>query len=74
MKKKETRKHIPPYASLTFDEFWLAQDELWEMSTKESKRQKEEREKDNKKEEREKQKSKEEMNRISVRFETSFFV
>ena len=43
MKKKETRKHIPPYASLTFDEFWLAQDELWEMSTKESKRQKEER-------------------------------
>ena len=39
----ETRKHIPPYASLTFDEFWLAQDELWEMSTKESKRQKEER-------------------------------
>ena len=41
--KKETRKHIPPYASLTFDEFWLAQDELWEMSTKESKRQKEER-------------------------------
>ena len=43
MKKKETRKHIPPYASLTFDELWLAQDELWEMSTKESKRQKEER-------------------------------
>ena len=43
MKKKETRKHIPPYASLTFDEFWLAQDELGEMSTKESKRQKEER-------------------------------
>ena len=43
MKKKETRKHIPPYASLTFDEFWLAQDELWEMSTKESKKQKEER-------------------------------
>ena len=43
MKKKETRKHIPPYASLTFDEFWLAQDELWEMSSKESKRQKEER-------------------------------
>ena len=43
MKKKETRKHIPPYAYLTFDEFWLAQDEMWEMSTKESKRQKEER-------------------------------
>lgn len=39
----ETRKHIPPYASLTFDEYWLAQDELWDMSTKESKRQKEER-------------------------------
>ena len=43
MKKKETRKHIPPYASLTFDEYWLAQDELWDMSTKESNRQKEER-------------------------------
>ena len=43
MKKKETRKHIPPYASLTFDEFWLAQDELWDMSLKESKKQKEER-------------------------------
>ena len=41
--KKETRKHIPPYASLTFDEYWRAQDELWDMSTKESKRQKEER-------------------------------
>ena len=41
--KKETRKHIPPYASLTFDEFWLAQDELWEISLKESKKQKEER-------------------------------
>ena len=39
----ETRKHIPPYASLTFDEYWLAQDELWDMSTKESKRQKAER-------------------------------
>ena len=38
-----TRKHIPPYASLTFDEYWLAQDELWDMSTKESKRQKAER-------------------------------
>lgn len=43
MKKKETRKHIPPYASLTFDEFWLAQDELWDMSLRESKKQKEER-------------------------------
>ena len=41
--KKETRKYIPPYASLTFDEVWLAEDELWDMSTKESKRQKEER-------------------------------
>mgnify|MGYP001467125597 CR=1 FL=1 len=38
-----TRKHIPPYASLTFDEYWLAQDELWDMSLKESKKQKEER-------------------------------
>jgi hypothetical protein len=41
--KKETRKYIPPYASLTFDEVWLAEDELWDISTKESKRQKEER-------------------------------
>ena len=41
--KKETRKYIPPYASLSFDEVWLAEDELWDMSTKESKRQKEER-------------------------------
>ena len=40
---KETRKFIPPYASLTFDEYWLEQDELWDMSLKESKRQKEER-------------------------------
>lgn len=39
----ETRKYIPPYASLTFDEYWLEQDELWDMSLKESKRQKEER-------------------------------
>ena len=40
---KETRKFIPPYASLTFDEYWLEQDELWDMSLKESKKQKEER-------------------------------
>ena len=40
---KETRKYIPPYASLTFDEYWLEQDELWDISLKESKRQKEER-------------------------------
>ena len=40
---KETRKFIPPYASLTFDEYWLAQDELWDISLKESKKQKEER-------------------------------
>ena len=40
---KETRKFIPPYASLTFDEYWLEQDELWGMSLKESKKQKEER-------------------------------
>ena len=40
---KETRKVFPPYASLTVDEYWLAQDELWDMSLKESKRQKEER-------------------------------
>ena len=39
----ETRKHIPPYASLTFDEYWLEQDELWDISLKESKKQKEER-------------------------------
>ena len=39
----ETRKFIPPYASLTFDEYWLEQDELWDMSLKESKKQKEER-------------------------------
>ena len=39
----ETRKHIPPYASLTFDEYCLEQDELWDISTKESKKQKEER-------------------------------
>ena len=41
--KKETRKFIPPYASLTFDEVWLAEDELWDISLKESKKQKEER-------------------------------
>ena len=40
---RETRKYIPPYASLTFDEYWLEQDELWDMSLKESKKQKEER-------------------------------
>ena len=40
---KETRKFIPPYASLTFDEYWLEQDELWDISLNESKRQKEER-------------------------------
>ena len=39
----ETRKHIPPYASLTFDEYWLEQDELWDISTKESKKQRDER-------------------------------
>tara|TARA_Y100000114_G_scaffold78990_1_gene72738 strand:- start:933 stop:1133 length:201 start_codon:yes stop_codon:yes gene_type:complete len=41
--KKETRKFIPPYASLTFDEVWLAEDELWDISLKESKKQKQER-------------------------------
>ena len=40
---KETRKYKPPYASLTFDEYWLEQDELWDISLNESKRQKEER-------------------------------
>ena len=40
---KETRKYFPPYASLTFDEVWLAEDELWDISLKESKKQKEER-------------------------------
>jgi|TARA_B100001939_G_C16511144_1_gene433756 hypothetical protein len=40
---KETRKYSPPYASLTFDEVWLAEDELWDISLKESKKQKEER-------------------------------
>ena len=39
----ETRKHIPPYASLTFEEYWLEQDELWEISLKESVKQKKER-------------------------------
>ena len=39
----ETRKHLPPYASLTFEEYWLEQDELWDISLKESKKQKEER-------------------------------
>ena len=40
---KKTRKYSPPYASLTFDEVWLAEDELWDISLKESKKQKEER-------------------------------
>ena len=40
---KETRKHRPPYASLTFDEYWLAQDELWGISLKESRAQRDER-------------------------------
>ena len=40
---KETRKYSPPYASLTLDEVWLAEDELWDISLKESKKQKEER-------------------------------
>ena len=40
---KETRKYSPPYASLTFDEVWLAEDVLWDISLKESKKQKEER-------------------------------
>ena len=40
---KETRKYSPPYASLTVDEVWLAEDELWDISLKESKKQNEER-------------------------------
>ena len=40
---KETRKYSAPSAALTFDEVWLAEDELWEISLKESKKQKEER-------------------------------
>ena len=40
---KGTYKKFKPYTSLTFDEYWLAQDELWEISLKESKKQKEER-------------------------------
>ncbi len=40
---KETRKHRPPYASLTFDEYWLEQDELWDISLKQSKAQRNER-------------------------------
>ena len=40
---KETRKYSPPYASLTFDEVWLAEDELWDISLKESKKQRDER-------------------------------
>ena len=39
----ETRKYIPPYASHSFDERWSEEDRLWEMSLKESKRQKKER-------------------------------
>ena len=40
---KETRKVFPPYASLTFDEYWLEQDELWDISLKESNKQRYER-------------------------------
>lgn len=40
---KGTYKKFKPYTSLTFDEYWLAQDELWDISLKESKKQKEER-------------------------------
>ena len=40
---KETLKYSPPYSTLTFDEVWLAEDELWDISLKESKKQKEER-------------------------------
>ena len=40
---KETRKFSPPYASLTFDEYWLEQDELWDISLKESNKQRDER-------------------------------
>ena len=40
---KETREVFPPYASLTFDEYWLEQDELWDISLKESNKQRDER-------------------------------
>ena len=40
---KGTYKKFKPYTSLTFDEYWLEQDELWDISLKESKKQKEER-------------------------------
>ena len=40
---KETRKVFPPYASLTFDEYWFEQDELCDISLKESKKQRDER-------------------------------
>ena len=40
---KETRKVFPPYASLPFDEYWLEQDELWDISLKESNKQRDER-------------------------------
>ena len=40
---KGTYKKFKPYTSLTFDEYWLAQDELWDISLKESKKQKQER-------------------------------
>ena len=42
---KGTYKKFKPYTSLTFDEYWLAQDELWDISLKESKKQKKRKEK-----------------------------
>ena len=40
---KKTPPSIEPSNSISFDEFWQKEDELWEISLKESVRQKEER-------------------------------
>ena len=42
---KKTPPSIGPSNSISFDEFWQREDELWEISLKESIRQKKEREK-----------------------------
>ena len=42
---KKTPPSIEPSNSISFDEFWKKEDELWEISLKESIRQKKEREK-----------------------------
>ena len=40
---KKTPPSVGPSHYTTFEDYWLEQDELWEISLKESKRQKEER-------------------------------